>query len=79
LYFINVLCCCRLEQFGLAEADYYFYMNQSGCYKADGVDDVKEYQDTRVSILQSLLLPFQTYTLHHNWELTVHSKKNWLH
>ena len=39
-----------LEQFGLTEADYYYYLNQSGCYKVDGVDDVKEYQDTRVCI-----------------------------
>lgn len=37
-----------LEQFGLAEPDYYYYLNQSGCYKVDDVNDVKEYQDTRV-------------------------------
>lgn len=35
------------EQFGLADADYYYYLNQSGCYNVDDVNDVKEYQDTR--------------------------------
>ncbi|XP_066913408.1 unconventional myosin-Ie-like [Clytia hemisphaerica] len=35
------------EQFGLAEPDYYYYLNQSGCYKVDDVNDVKEYEDTR--------------------------------
>ena len=43
------------EQFGLTEADYYYYLNQSGCYKVDGVDDVKEYQDTRVFYYNSFL------------------------
>ena len=50
------------EQFGLTEADYYSYLNQSGCYEVDGVDDVKEYQDTRVrrrhyTFLCFLLIP----------------------
>ena len=40
--------CSFSEQFGLTTADYYYYLNQSGCYEVDGVNDVKEYQDTRV-------------------------------
>jgi len=35
------------EQFGLTQPDYYFYLNQSGCYDVDGVNDVQEYKDTR--------------------------------
>jgi len=35
------------ETFGLTTPDYYLYLNQSGCYDVDGVNDVKEYQDTR--------------------------------
>ncbi|XP_047141172.1 unconventional myosin-Ie isoform X1 [Hydra vulgaris] len=35
------------EQFGLTTADYYYYLNQSGCYDVDGVNDAKEYNDTR--------------------------------
>ncbi|XP_065059730.1 unconventional myosin-Ie-like [Rhopilema esculentum] len=35
------------ETFGLTTPDYYYYLNQSGCYDVDGVNDVQEYQDTR--------------------------------
>ena len=38
------------ETFGLTTPDYYYYLNQSGCYDVDGVNDVQEYQDTRVMI-----------------------------
>lgn len=45
---VSIIVCLCLEQFGLADADYYYYLNQSGCYNVDDVNDVKEYQDTRV-------------------------------
>ena len=34
---------------GLTEPSYYYYLNQSGTYSVDGTDDVKEYEETRVS------------------------------
>ncbi|XP_054756570.2 unconventional myosin-Ie-like [Lytechinus pictus] len=34
------------EGLGLTTPDYYYYLNQSGEYKVDGLDDVKEYHDT---------------------------------
>ena len=39
-----------LEQLGLTTPDYYYYLNQSGTYEVDGVDDVQEYQETRVCL-----------------------------
>ena len=37
------------EQLGVANPDYYCYLNQSGSYTVDGMDDVKEFRDTMVS------------------------------
>ncbi|XP_053405072.1 unconventional myosin-Ie-like [Mercenaria mercenaria] len=34
------------EQMGIANPDYYCYLNQSGAYSVDGIDDVKEFRDT---------------------------------
>ncbi|KAL4227974.1 Unconventional myosin-If [Mactra antiquata] len=34
------------EQMGIANPDYYTYLNQSGSYTVDGVDDTKEFRDT---------------------------------
>ncbi|XP_078608687.1 unconventional myosin-Ie-like isoform X1 [Branchiostoma floridae x Branchiostoma japonicum] len=34
------------EQLGLTDAEYYYYLNQSGAYKVDGTDDRQEFQDT---------------------------------
>ncbi|ESN91739.1 hypothetical protein HELRODRAFT_165806 [Helobdella robusta] len=34
------------ESLGLTSPDYFFYLNQSGTYKVDGIDDVKDFQDT---------------------------------
>lgn len=34
------------EQMGIANPDYYCYLNQSGAYSVDGMDDVKEFRDT---------------------------------
>ena len=36
---------------GLAEPDYYWYLNQSGTYTVDGTNDAKEFADTRVRVL----------------------------
>ena len=40
-----------VESLGITTPDYYFYLNQSGTYKVDGVNDVKEFEDTMVCIL----------------------------
>ena len=37
------------EQMGIANPDYYCYLNQSGAFSVDGMDDVKEFRDTMVS------------------------------
>lgn len=34
------------DNLGIATPDYYYYLNQSGCYTVDGVDDRKEFLDT---------------------------------
>jgi myosin-1 len=34
------------ESLGIANVDYYFYLNQSGTYTVDGIDDKKEFDDT---------------------------------
>ncbi|XP_076800330.1 unconventional myosin-Ie-like isoform X2 [Clavelina lepadiformis] len=34
------------EQLGIASPDYYFYLNQSGCYNVDGTDDKKDFVET---------------------------------
>ena len=33
---------------GLTDVSYFYYLNQSGVYTVDGIDDVKEYEETRV-------------------------------
>lgn len=35
-----------MEQLGISTPDYYKYLNQSGCYEVDGMDDAKEFVDT---------------------------------
>lgn len=37
------------ETLGIANVDYYWYLNQSGTYTVDGTDDKKEFADTLVS------------------------------
>lgn len=44
------------EGLGIANVDYYWYLNQSGTYTVDGTDDKKEFADTIVRIIYSLLL-----------------------
>lgn len=39
----------HIEGLGIANVDYYWYLNQSGTYTVDGMDDKKEFQDTLVS------------------------------
>eukprot|EP00730_Choanoeca_flexa_P019151 TRINITY_DN9345_c0_g3_i1.p1 TRINITY_DN9345_c0_g3~~TRINITY_DN9345_c0_g3_i1.p1 ORF type:complete len:1057 (+),score=322.91 TRINITY_DN9345_c0_g3_i1:85-3255(+) len=34
------------ETMGISEPSYYSYLNQSGCFTVDGIDDHKEFQDT---------------------------------
>lgn len=31
---------------GITKPDYYFYLNQSGCYEVEGTDDKKDFRDT---------------------------------
>ena len=47
----HVLFLCFVETLGLVTPDYYFYLNQSGAYKVDGLNDTKEFQDTVVGFL----------------------------
>uniref|UniRef100_A0A915EHN0 Myosin motor domain-containing protein n=1 Tax=Ditylenchus dipsaci TaxID=166011 RepID=A0A915EHN0_9BILA len=34
------------DNLGISTVDYYNYLNQSGCYRAEGTDDAKEYAET---------------------------------
>lgn len=43
----SVLC---VEGLGIANVDYYYYLNQSGTYTVDGTDDKKEFEETLVSL-----------------------------
>ena len=45
----QILFSCFIGEFGLTEPSYYYYLNQSGTYSVDGTDDVKDYEETRVS------------------------------
>ena len=38
------------EALGLTTPDYYYYLNQSGTYDVDGMDDKQEYKEMRVSV-----------------------------
>jgi myosin-1 len=38
------------EQLGLTTPDYYYYLNQSGTYVVDGVDDIQEYHETKTAM-----------------------------
>ena len=37
-----------IDQLGITSCDYYYYLNQSGTYTVDDIDDRKEFQDTMV-------------------------------
>ena len=41
------------EGLGIANVDYYWYLNQSGTYTVDGTDDKKEFEETLVSYVNS--------------------------
>ncbi len=36
------------DEWQLYSADNFNYLNQSGCYTVDGINDAKEFADTRV-------------------------------
>jgi len=38
------------ETLGLVTPDYYFYLNQSGCYDVDGTNDAQEFRDTETAM-----------------------------
>ncbi len=38
------------KQFGVAEPDYYNYLNMHGCYKVDDTDDAADYEDTMAAM-----------------------------
>ena len=44
-----VLMHLTLDALGITTPDYYFYLNQSGCYDVDGTDDKQDFRDTLVS------------------------------
>ena len=35
-----------LEQLGMTDPEYYYYLNQSGCYTVDDTNDQKDFQET---------------------------------
>ena len=38
-----------IDALGITTPDYYFYLNQSGCYDVEGTDDKQDFRDTLVS------------------------------
>ena len=42
---------CCVAQLGLEQPSYYFYMNQSGTYLVDDVDDKKDFEETMVGVV----------------------------
>lgn len=51
-FFFASLCA---EGLGIANVDYYFYLNQSGTYTVDGTDDKKEFEETLVRLMLLML------------------------
>ena len=39
---------------GITNPDYYGYLNQSGAFTVDGIDDTKEFRDTMVNAFKGL-------------------------
>lgn len=39
-----------IEMFGVTNPDYYTYLNQSGVYKVDDLDDKSEFKNTMVNV-----------------------------
>lgn len=54
---------CSIGQLGLTDPSYYYYLNQSGTYSVDGTDDVKEYEETRVSDCCMFVVSVQPFSL----------------
>lgn len=45
------------ENLGITTPDYYYYLNQSGTYTVDDVNDKKEFSDTMVCTCLSVSAP----------------------
>lgn len=58
---IKSTCVCSIGQLGLTDPSYYYYLNQSGTYSVDGTDDVKEYEETRVSDCCMFVVSVQSF------------------
>ncbi|XP_059846968.1 unconventional myosin-If-like isoform X1 [Hypanus sabinus] len=46
----------QMENLGIADPTYYFYLNQSGTYKVDGTDDKKDFTET-MNAMQVIGIP----------------------
>lgn len=57
LLYVYLIDLILLEGLGIANVDYYWYLNQSGTYTVDGMDDKKDFQETMVCICSFLILP----------------------
>lgn len=49
---IRALTHCVIERYMLSVASNFSFVNQSGCYSIDGVDDSKEFKHTKVKTHQ---------------------------
>lgn len=45
--FVFVFCCQELQRYKLGTPRTFHYLNQSNCYKIDGLDESKEYVATK--------------------------------
>ena len=62
--------------FQLYSADNFFYLNQSACYQVDGIDDVQEYNDTRVQSSKWQLIVMQLTVLFFSLILFIQNAMN---
>ncbi|XP_078279689.1 unconventional myosin-If-like [Rhinoraja longicauda] len=52
----------QIENLGIADPTYYFYLNQSGTYKVDGTDDKKEFAET-MNAMQIIGIPSEVQVM----------------
>ncbi|XP_055514621.1 unconventional myosin-If-like [Leucoraja erinacea] len=52
----------QIENLGIADPTYYFYLNQSGTYKVDGTDDKKEFAET-MNAMQVIGIPSEVQVI----------------
>ena len=57
------------EALGLASPDYYYYLNQSGTYTVDGINDVDDYNEMRVRIIAPPPPPWCQWTSSVFWSM----------